>query len=54
MRLDGESVGRVAMLRIEPPSTQSLSYVPYATVAVAFGAGFLSARAATVYLRTRS
>jgi len=35
-------------------STQSLSYVPYATAAVAFGAGFLSARAATVYLRTRS
>ena len=35
-------------------STQSLSYVPYATAAVAFGAGFLSARATTVYLRTRS
>jgi len=35
-------------------STQSLSYVPYATAAVAFGAGFLSARAVTVYLRTRS
>jgi hypothetical protein len=34
-------------------STQSLSYVPYATAAVAFGAGFLSARAVTVYLRTR-
>ena len=35
-------------------STQSLTYVPYATAAVAFGAGFLSARAVTVYLRTRS
>ena len=35
-------------------STQSLSYVPYATAAVAFGAGFLSARAVAVYLRTRS
>jgi hypothetical protein len=35
-------------------STQSLSYIPYATAAVAFGAGFLSARAVTVYLRTRS
>ena len=35
-------------------STRSLSYVPYATAAVAFGAGFLSARAVTVYLRTRS
>jgi hypothetical protein len=35
-------------------STQSLSYVPYATAVVAFGAGFLSARAVTVYLRTRS
>ena len=35
-------------------STQRLSYVPYATAAVAFGAGFLSARAVTVYLRTRS
>ena len=35
-------------------STQSLSYVPDATAAVAFGAGFLSARAVTVYLRTRS
>ena len=34
-------------------STHSLSYVPYATAAVAFGAGFLSARAVTVYLRTR-
>ena len=29
-------------------------YVPYATAVVAFGAGFLSARAVTVYLRTRS
>jgi hypothetical protein len=28
--------------------------VPYAATAVAFGAGFLSARAVTVYLRTRS
>jgi len=28
--------------------------VPYATAAVAFGAGFLSARAVAVYLRTRS
>jgi hypothetical protein len=36
---------------VSPPS---LSYVPYATAAVAFGAGFLSARAVTVYLRTRS
>ena len=35
-------------------STQTLSYVPYATAVVAFGAGFLSARAVTVYLRTRS
>ena len=35
-------------------SPQSQSYVPYATAAVAFGAGFLSARAVTVYLRTRS
>lgn len=34
-------------------STQSLSYVPYGTAVVAFGAGFLSARAVTVYLRTR-
>ena len=30
------------------------SYVPYATAAVALGAGFISARAVTVYLRTRS
>ena len=35
-------------------SAQSESYVPYATAAVACGAGFLSARAVTVYLRTRS
>ena len=35
-------------------STQGPSYVPYAAAAVAFGAGFLSARAVTVYLRTRS
>ena len=35
-------------------STQGQSYVPYAAAAVAFGAGFLSARAVTVYLRTRS
>jgi hypothetical protein len=35
-------------------STQSQTYVPYAATAVAFGAGFLSARAVTVYLRTRS
>ena len=35
-------------------STQGPSYVPYAATAVAFGAGFLSARAVTVYLRTRS
>jgi len=35
-------------------STQGQSYVPYAATAVAFGAGFLSARAVTVYLRTRS
>jgi len=35
-------------------STQGQSYVPYAATAVAFGAGFLSARAVMVYLRTRS
>jgi hypothetical protein len=35
-------------------STRGQSYVPYAATAVAFGAGFLSARAVTVYLRTRS
>src|SRR5205085_820225 len=35
-------------------STQGQSYVPYATAAVVFGAGFLSARAVTVYLRRRS
>lgn len=35
-------------------SPQGQSYVPYAATAVAFGAGFLSARAVTVYLRTRS
>jgi hypothetical protein len=35
-------------------STQGQSYVPNAAAAVAFGAGFLSARAVTVYLRTRS
>lgn len=35
-------------------SAQGQSYVPYAAAAVAFGAGFLSARAVTVYLRTRS
>ena len=35
-------------------STQGQSYVPYAADAMAFGAGFLSARAVTVYLRTRS
>ena len=35
-------------------ATQGQSYVPYAAAAVAFGAGFLSARAVTVYLRTRS
>jgi hypothetical protein len=35
-------------------STQGQSYVPYAAAAVAFGAGFMSARAVTVYLRTRS
>lgn len=34
-------------------STQGRSYVPYAAAAVALGAGFLSARAVTVYLRTR-
>ena len=34
-------------------STQGQSYVRYAAAAVAFGAGFLSARAVTVYLRTR-
>lgn len=34
-------------------STHAESYVPYATAAVAFGAGFLSTRAVTVYLRTR-
>jgi hypothetical protein len=34
-------------------STEGQSYVPYAAAAVAFGAGFLSARAVTVYLRTR-
>ena len=32
---------------------QGHAYVPYATAAVALGAGFLSARAVTVYLRTR-
>lgn len=35
-------------------STQGQAYVPYAATAVAFGAGFLSARAVVVYLRTRS
>ena len=35
-------------------STEGPSYVPYAAAAVAFGAGFLSARAVMVYLRTRS
>jgi hypothetical protein len=35
-------------------SSHGRSYVPYAAAAVAFGAGFLSARAVTVYLRTRS
>jgi hypothetical protein len=35
-------------------STQGQSYVPYAAAAVALGAGFLSARAVIVYLRTRS
>jgi hypothetical protein len=34
-------------------STQGQSYVPYAAIAVALGAGFLAARAVTVYLRTR-
>jgi hypothetical protein len=34
-------------------STQGQSYVPYAAATVALGAGFLSARAVTVYLRTR-
>jgi hypothetical protein len=46
----------VVVMAVAAPliSTQSLSYVPYATAAVAFGAGFLSARAVAVYLRTRS
>jgi len=45
----------VAMAAAAPfVSTQGQSYVPYAATAVAFGAGFLSARAVTVYLRTRS
>ena len=45
----------VAMAAAAPlVSTQGQSYVPYAAAAVAFGAGFLSARAVTVYLRTRS
>jgi hypothetical protein len=45
----------VAMAAAAPlVSTQGKSYVPYATAAVAFGAGFLSARAVAVYLRTRS
>jgi hypothetical protein len=45
----------VAMAAAAPlVSTQGRSYVPYAAAAVAFGAGFLSARAVTVYLRTRS
>jgi hypothetical protein len=35
-------------------SAQGRSYMPYAAAAVAFGAGFLSGRAVTVYLRTRS
>jgi hypothetical protein len=35
-------------------SAHSEAYVPYATAAVALGAGFLSARALAVYLRTRS
>lgn len=35
-------------------STQGQSYVSYAAAAMAFGAGFLSARAVLVYLRTRS
>lgn len=35
-------------------SQQGESYVPYATATVAFGAGFLSARAVMVYLRTWS
>ncbi|SEP42300.1 hypothetical protein SAMN02990966_06003 [Rhodospirillales bacterium URHD0017] len=45
----------VAMAAAAPlVSTQGQSYVPYAAIAVAFGAGFLAARAVTVYLRTRS
>lgn len=45
----------VAMATAAPlVSTQGQSYVPYAAAAVALGAGFLSARAVTVYLRTRS
>jgi hypothetical protein len=45
----------IAMAAAAPlVSTHGRSYVPYAAAAVAFGAGFLSARAVTVYLRTRS
>lgn len=44
----------VAMAAAAPlVSTHGQSYVAYAATAVAFGAGFLSARAVTVYLRTR-
>jgi hypothetical protein len=35
-------------------SAQGQSYMPLAAAAAAFGAGFLSGRAVTVYLRTRS
>ena len=42
------------MAAAAPLVSQGQSYVPYATAVVAFGAGFLSARAVTVYLRTRS
>ena len=45
----------IAMAAAAPlVSTQGQFCVPYAAAAVAFGAGFLSARAVTVYLRTRS
>jgi hypothetical protein len=46
----------VILLATAAPMVSSLgqSYVPYAAAAAAFGAGYLSARAVTVYLRTRS
>lgn len=34
-------------------SSRSIAYVPYGTATVALGAGFLCARAITVYLRSR-